>query len=433
MAHDFERATAIVVPIEERSAQEQEKIGANCASSWRISWVEDVRLRRLEGRQAILDQVRVVSQALNRRDLEFFEERVKTLEMRVRALEEGGRFHLLIGHSEQMRQVFQLVEQVAETDLTALVRGATGTGKELVARAIHEHSRRRDKPFVAVNCAAFTESLLESELFGHEKGAFTGADRDKPGRFELADGGTLFLDEAGDIPLMTQVKLLRALETRTFERVGGTQTIEVDVRFVAATNQDIEALIAEGTFREDFFFRLNGVPIFVPSLRQHIEDIPELANHFIERSCQRAGKPVKKLARGAVGRLLEHAWPGNIRELQNVVERAVAVYARGDTITAADVSQALGVAAPPRSAKESGLNLRQLEVLKQLGDMGGGSRVEALVDRVGATLQGAGLSKRTLQNDLRKLDELGYVEWIKHGSARHYTISVAGAKQLEDG
>ena len=431
MAHDFERTTSIEVPIEERGEQERREIVHNCSCAWGIAWTPDIRLRRLETREQILDQVGVVNRALNRRDLQYFQERVKTLEMRVRALEEGSRFHLLIGHSDRMRQVFQLIQQVAETELTVLIRGETGTGKELVARAIHESSARSDKAFVAVNCAAFSENLLESELFGHEKGAFTGADREKPGRFELADGGTLFLDEAGDIPLTTQVKLLRILETRSFERVGGIRSIEVDVRFIAATNQDVEALIEEGQFREDFFFRLNGMPLFLPALREHTEDIPELANHFVERCCQRAGKPAKGLARGAIRRLLQHAWPGNIRELQNVVERAVAVYARGDTITEIDISQALGIAAPRPQKKDAGLNLRQLEVLKQLVRLGEACRVEILVEDVGARMEGAGLSKRTLQNDLRKLDELGYVEWIKHGSARHYTISDEGAKLVE--
>jgi len=311
-----------------------------------------------------------------------------------------------------------------------LIRGESGTGKELVAHAIHQSSPRREQPFVAVNCAAFTESLLESELFGHEKGAFTGADRTKPGRFELADGGTLFLDEVGDIPLTTQVKLLRALETQTFERVGGTRSITTDVRFIGATNRDLEERIEEGEFREDFYFRLNVLPVNLPSLREHREDIPQLAHHFIERIGRKSGKPGANLSRGAIRRLVEHPWPGNIRELQNVIERGVAVYAREDTLTEGDIVQALGLQI--RGTRMPDLNLRQQEILGVLARSLEGCRVEELMAEIGQSGSRGGGSVRTLQNDLRKLAERGYANWVKDGSARVYAISSEGEKLIRE-
>ena len=267
MVQDAEETIALQVRIGERSSEEQAEIVRTCACAWTITWRSDMRFRRMNDPERVLEQVRILHATMHRRDLEYFQERVKTLEMRVQALEAGGRFHDLVGQSPQMQRIYRIIEQVAATDSTALIRGESGTGKELVARAIHRSSVRREKPFVAVNCAAFSESLLESELFGHEKGAFTGAERTKPGRFELADGGTLFLDEVGDIPLITQVKLLRAVETRSFERVGGTRTITTDVRFIGATNRDLEQMIGEGAFREDFYFRLDVLPVELPALR----------------------------------------------------------------------------------------------------------------------------------------------------------------------
>jgi transcriptional regulator with GAF, ATPase, and Fis domain len=217
-----------------------------------------------------------------------------------------------------------------------LLRGETGTGKEMVARAIHINSARESRPFVRVNCAALAPGVLESELFGHEKGSFTGAMARRLGRFEMADGGTLFLDEVGDLPSDVQVKLLRVLQEREFERVGGSETIKVDVRVVSATHRDLEKQIADGTFREDLYYRLNVFPIVLPPLRDRASDIAVLAEHFVQKYAPAAGKPVRGLDAGAVAALSGYAWPGNVRELENVIERAL-ILARGAEITAADL------------------------------------------------------------------------------------------------
>jgi len=412
--------------IEERSAQEQEAIVRSCACEWSVTWSPEVELARLDDAAQILEQAKVVYDALHRKDELYYLERIKSLESHVQALESGDRFHDLIGRSLAMRRVYELIPQVATSDLTVLVRGESGTGKELVARAIHQTSLRSDQPFVAVNCAAFTESLLESELFGHERGAFTGADRTKPGRFELADGGTLFLDEVGDIPVPTQVKLLRVLESREFERVGGTQSLQVDVRIVGATNRDLEQLIEEGEFREDFYFRLNVLPVDLPPLRDHAEDVPQLAQHFLEETVRRSGGRAHGFARGALEKLVEHPWPGNIRELRNVIERAVVVYARGEVVREEDVEQALGLRARAQAASPGRLNMRQRRILQHLAGLGQGGRVEDLVEVAREGARGAGSSRRTLQNDLRRLSELGLLEWCREGSARVYTLTGKG-------
>jgi DNA-binding NtrC family response regulator len=229
----------------------------------------------------------------------------------------------LVGSSPALRAVLAQVARVARSDTTVLVTGETGTGKELIARAIHEASPRRDRPLVKLNCAAISAGLVESELFGHVKGAFTGATDRHTGRFELADGGTLFLDEVSELPLDTQVKLLRVLQEREFEPVGSTKTQKVDVRVIAATNRHLEDVIAKGTFRADLYYRLNVFPIDVPPLRERREDIAELAEHFIGRLARKVGSDVRMLGRAARERLEAHAWPGNVRELQNTIERAL--------------------------------------------------------------------------------------------------------------
>jgi len=229
----------------------------------------------------------------------------------------------IIGKSKRMEEVYEAIDLVSRTRSTVLLRGETGTGKELVAHAIHYGSFRSKGPFVKVSCAALPETLLESELFGYEKGAFTGAAAKKLGRFELADGGTLFLDEIGDISASMQVKLLRALQEREFERVGGTQTIRVDVRVIAATNRDLEKAIQEKQFREDLYYRLNVVPILLPSLRERREDIPLLVSHFLKKASLENGKKAKYVSDEAMEVLMSYVWPGNIRELENAVERAV--------------------------------------------------------------------------------------------------------------
>jgi len=232
-------------------------------------------------------------------------------------------FSNIIGTSGPVRQVYEQVAQVASTNTTALIRGESGTGKELIAHAIHYNSLRAKKPFVKVSCAALPESLIEAELFGHEKGAFTGAESRKKGRFELAEGGTLFLDEIGDINLSTQVKLLRVLQEREFERVGGTETIKVNVRLIAATNKDMEQALQQGTFREDLYYRLNVFTIFVPPLRDRKADLLLLADHFLEKFSREHGKSIKRISTPAIDMLVSYHWPGNVREMENALERAV--------------------------------------------------------------------------------------------------------------
>ncbi len=237
----------------------------------------------------------------------------------------GGKYDVenIAGQSQPMQEVFRLIHKVAPTDSTVLILGESGTGKELVARAIHYQSSRKDFPLVTVNCGAIPSELLESELFGHEKGAFTGAVRTRVGRFEMAQGGTVFLDEIGDMPPMLQVKILRVLQEHQFERVGGTRTIDVDIRVLAATNQDLAARVAAGDFREDLFYRLNVVPIQVPPLRERRSDIPLLCEHFLERFAQQKGLELKTLSPEVAEALTRYDWPGNVRELENLLERMV--------------------------------------------------------------------------------------------------------------
>ncbi len=268
--------------------------------------------------------------------------------------EPKNQFADLVGASDKMHRVFKTVQKVAATDSTVYIYGESGTGKELVARAIHEHSRRANGPFIKVNCGALTETLLESELFGHERGAFTGAVKQKLGRFELADGGTLFLDEIGDVPASMQVKLLRALQEQEFERVGGESTIKVDVRVISATNKDLHKLVDNGVFREDLFYRLHIIPIELPSLRERRDDVPVLAQHFVDKLAPRVNAAVRGIADDALGRLMAYSWPGNVRELENVIEQAL-VFSEGDRI---------GVGALPASLQ--GAAEERLDVPKEM-------------------------------------------------------------------
>jgi DNA-binding NtrC family response regulator len=242
----------------------------------------------------------------------------------------------IVARSAKMQEVLATVERVAATNSTVLLGGESGVGKDLIARAIHEKSRRAAEPFIKINSTAIPESLLESELFGYEKGAFTGATATKPGKFELADKGTLFLDEIGDVPAATQVKLLRVLQEREFERLGGTRTIKVDVRLIAATNRDLRAALEEGTFREDLYYRLNVVPIDIAPLRERKEDIPDLVDLFIARWSSESGRKISGITREALKILEGYYWPGNVRELQNIVERGCAL-AKGDVLDADDI------------------------------------------------------------------------------------------------
>src|SRR5262249_30127014 len=240
-------------------------------------------------------------------------------------LRERYDFSNLVGSSGPMRQIYEQVAQVAGTNTTVLIRGESGTGKELIAHAIHYNSLRAGKPLVKVSCAALPDSLIESELFGYEKGAFTGAETRKKGRFDLAEGGTLFLDEIGDVNPTTQVKLLRVLQQREFERVGGTETVKVNVRLIAATNKDLEKAIAGGTFREDLYYRLNVFTMFVPPLRDRKADLLLLADHFLEKFSREHGKVIKRISTPAIDMLMSYHWPGNVRELENALARAVLV------------------------------------------------------------------------------------------------------------
>jgi DNA-binding NtrC family response regulator len=253
-----------------------------------------------------------------------------------RRLEESTEGFRMTGRSAALREVLALGSRVAETDATVLVLGESGTGKELLARSIHALSRRSTKPFLAINCAALPETLLESELFGHERGAFTGAERLHRGRVEAAEGGTLFLDEIGDVPLAVQVKLLRFLQEHEFSRVGGEATLTADVRVIAATHRNLETMLREGTFREDLFYRLNVVSLTLPPLRDRRDDIPELVENFIDRFSRRHDRPVSQVSREAMDALIKYSYPGNVRQLENIVEQAT-ILARGDAITLADL------------------------------------------------------------------------------------------------
>ncbi len=280
------------------------------------------------------EMVLILKRALERRRLV-----QENRELREQARSEHS-FDRLIGSTPEMRRLFADIERVAPSDASVLLIGESGTGKELVAHSIHERSRRKNRPFVAVNAAAFPESLAESELFGHEKGAFTGAVASRPGRFELAHGGTLFLDEIGTLSAAVQSKLLRALESHAVERVGGRRSTPVDFRLVSATNEDLEARVAAATFREDLFYRINTIPIRIPPLRERADDIALLAEHFLERFSARHRKPRRRLSGGVLDRLRVHPWKGNVRELEHVIEMLV-LFSDAETIGEEDLPRVL--------------------------------------------------------------------------------------------
>jgi transcriptional regulator with GAF, ATPase, and Fis domain len=257
----------------------------------------------------------------------------------------------IVGQSDAIKYVLFKIAQVSPTDTTVLVMGETGTGKELVARAIHAASRRKDRPLIKVNCGALAPTLIESELFGHEKGAFTGAVGRKQGRFELANGGTLFLDEIGELPLELQVKLLRVIQESEFERLGGTKTIKVDVRIIAATNRDLKQEVDRGTFREDLWYRVNVYPITMPPLRQRKEDIPLLVQHFVSTAARKFGKSISSVSPRTMEDLQSHSWPGNIRELANVIERAV-VHSQGSVLQVVDHFKPVSETVPTETLEE---------------------------------------------------------------------------------
>jgi formate hydrogenlyase transcriptional activator len=304
----------------------------------------------------------------------------------------------LIGSTPAMRRVFKSIELVSGTDSTVLVLGETGTGKELIARAIHRLSRRSRSVMVKVNCGALPATLAESELFGHERGAFTGALQQKKGRFELANNGTIFLDEVGELSAEVQVKLLRVLQEQEIERLGGTHTIKVNARVIAATNRDLQEQVRGGGFRADLFYRLNIFPIHVPPLRERREDIPTLAAHFVKDFARRIGKHVERIEPGALERLCAYAWPGNVRELANVLERA-AILCQGDTI----LDEHVGVLSAPGAGQEDAASFASLEEMER-------QHILRALEKTGGVLagpQGAarllGMSRSTVWSRMKKL------------------------------
>jgi two-component system response regulator HydG len=304
----------------------------------------------------------------------------------------------VVGASDAFRDVLGMAHRVAESDATVLVLGESGTGKEVIAREVHRASARARKPFVAVNCSAIPEGLLESELFGHEKGAFTGAVRQKKGRFELADGGTIFLDEIGDMSAALQAKLLRFLQDHTFQRVGGSSDTTVDVRVIAATNRDLDRAVAEGRFREDLFFRLNVVSVVMPPLRDRPEDVPLLVEHFL-RGFAPAGSKPKKMSPKAMRLAMDYAWPGNVRELENAIQRAV-VLSRGETIFPEHLPAKVQAVADgrPEDAPRAGKTIREVErdtIVKALRETDGNRTHAAKI---------LGISRRTLQNKIKEYE-----------------------------
>jgi DNA-binding NtrC family response regulator len=339
----------------------------------------------------------LVARALKSRDLE---EKVATLESQ---LNEKYGVENIVGESEAMKRVFDVIRQTAPTQASVLIQGPSGTGKELVAHAIHRLSTRAKGPFVAVHCAALSASLLESELFGHEKGAFTGAAAQRKGRFEMADGGTLFLDEVSEIDPAIQVKLLRVLEERTFERVGGEETVEVDIRVIAATNRDLRDYVAQGKFREDLYFRLNVVDITLPPLAARAGDIPLLADRFLKECCERNGKRIEGMTPDAVNLLAAYAWPGNVRELRNTVEKMV-VLSRSEKLSARDVPanireavKGAGAGAEPPPLASGSLAETERRTIMAVLDKNGGNRTRAAEE--------LGISRRTLHRKLREYKE----------------------------
>ena len=311
-------------------------------------------------------------------------------------------FDNIVGESPALRAVLRKVRQVASVETTVLLTGETGTGKELIARAIHDGSARKDRPLIKINCGAIPEGIVESELFGHEKGAFTGALQRRIGRFELADKGTLFMDEVGELPLETQVKLLRVLQEQEFERVGSTKPMKVDVRLVAATNRDVQREVAEGRFRADLFYRLNVFPIRIPPLRERVEDIPLLVEHFLAQFQRKLGKPLRSLTADSMEKLERYQWPGNIRELQNVLERACVV-ASGPVVSLGETLRASGAGIPVDVGAPSLPPLLPLEDSER-------AHIRRALDATGGRIHGAegaaellGINPSTLRSRMQKL------------------------------
>jgi formate hydrogenlyase transcriptional activator len=328
------------------------------------------------------------------------EQRVRNENFALREqIDRDSMFEEIVGSSEALRQVLVQVSKVAPTDSTVLVLGETGTGKELIARAIHNRSKRSNRAFIRVNCAAIPASLIASELFGHEKGSFTGATQRRLGRFESADGGTIFLDEVGDLPAETQVALLRVLQEREFERVGGSQTVSVDVRVIAATNRDLTSAVAEGKFRQELFYRLNVFPVRLPALRERIGDISLLVGYLIDRYAQKAGKKIRNIDKKTMELFHAYDWPGNIRELQNVVERAV-ILSEGETFF---VDEAWLTRATPKVAAASALLPTDLAEREKAMIESALREAEGLVSGPTGAATKLGVPRQTLESKIRKL------------------------------
>jgi DNA-binding NtrC family response regulator len=331
------------------------------------------------------------------------------------------RFENMIGGSPQMQSVYRLIAKCAPTNCTVLVTGESGTGKEMVARAIHYNSLRKDQPFVAVDCNTLSENLLESELFGHVRGAFTGAVANKRGVFEMANNGTLFLDELGNIPLATQAKLLRVIQEHEYKAVGDTRTQVTNVRLLAATNCDLKAMVAEGTFREDLFYRINVFPIQVPPLRERRDDIPALAFHFLKEFSDELGRPVPKISEGAMSLLVNHPWPGNVRELQNAIHRAV-ILASDDTIRQAHLASILDTA--PRSELDIPRTSEELKRVKKIAREKSVEDIEKLF--VHETL------KRNVWNVTRSAEAVGMQRANFQALMKKYNIRVRDTEPRAD-
>ncbi len=316
------------------------------------------------------------------------------------------RFANIVGQSPPMQKLYRTIQRVSKTATTVLILGESGTGKELIANAIHYHSDRKDKPFVPINCGAIPEELLESELFGHERGAFTGALKERKGRFELAHQGTVFLDEIGEMSQKLQVKLLRFLQEKRFERVGGGRTIQVDAGIIAATNKDLEKAVEEGSFREDLFYRLNVIPIHVPPLREREGDVPLLIHHFLKRHCQEKEIPQKRMSKAAVETLDRYPWPGNVRELENLIERLV-ILTDSDEIDVDDLPPRIRQcqASRPNSLMDISLGESGMDLKKTLDDLENHLIMEALKRANGVKNRAAnllGLNRTTLIEKMKK-------------------------------
>jgi DNA-binding NtrC family response regulator len=315
--------------------------------------------------EELLAKVRVMLRIKDLHD-ELRREKDKNI-LLTQALEKRYSFGNILGKNTRMQEVFGLISDIADTDSTVLIQGESGTGKELIARAIHFNSYRKNKPFVVANCSAYSQNLLESELFGHEKGSFTGAIRRKIGRFELADGGTIFLDEIGEVSPPTQILLLRVLQDHRFERVGGEETLEVDVRVIAATNKNLTEEMKKGTFREDLYYRLNVIPIFVPPLRERKDDIPLLASYFLQKFSRERGKEVASFSPEVIEILLAHSWPGNVRELENVIDHAI-IISKQDKVLSKDLPQFLSQRPLPPQESTTLQDYEKNLILKTLQD-----------------------------------------------------------------